>query len=78
MYLRPTRTSRQSTTPTSQPAIMTARPGKAEQLQKRQLEQSVSWTISERIRCLWFRLRLTVQEMNYASRRMVELQMRLP
>ncbi|HTX85151.1 MAG TPA: hypothetical protein VME44_23440 [Streptosporangiaceae bacterium] len=57
---------------------MTARPGKAEQLQKRQLEQSVSWTISERIRCLWFRLRLTVQEMNYASRRMVELQMRLP
>jgi hypothetical protein len=44
----------------------------------RQLEKSVSWTGGERIRFLWYRLRLTVAEMNYASRRMVELQMRLP
>ena len=29
-------------------------------------------------RFLWYRLRLTVHEMNYATRRLVELQMRLP
>lgn len=38
----------------------------------------VSWTGRERLRLLWYRLRLTVSEMNYASRRTVELQMRLP
>jgi hypothetical protein len=43
----------------------------------RQLEKSVSWTGGERFRFLWYRLRLTVAEMNYASRRMVDLQMRL-
>jgi hypothetical protein len=37
-----------------------------------------SWTCRERLRFLWDRLRLTVQEMNYAVRRMTELQMRLP
>jgi hypothetical protein len=41
---------------------------------KRQLERSVSWTGPERLRCLWYRLRLTVRDMNDASRRMVELQ----
>jgi hypothetical protein len=41
-------------------------------------EELVSWTGPERIRFLWYRLRLTISEMNYASRRMVELQMRLP
>jgi hypothetical protein len=41
-------------------------------------EELVSWTGPERLRFLWYRLRLTVSEMNYASRRMVELQMRLP
>ncbi len=46
----------------------------AERIQKRQLERSVSWTGRERLRWLWYRLRLTVQEMNYASRRIVELQ----
>ena len=77
--MRPaTRTSRQSTATSSQQAKMTARPAKAAGLEKRQLEQSVCWTRSERIRCLWYRLRLTVHEMNDASRRMVELQMRLP
>ena len=40
----------------------------------RQLERSVSWSGRERLRCLWYRLRLTVAEMNYATRRMVELQ----
>jgi hypothetical protein len=41
---------------------------------RRQLEQSVSWSGRERLRYLWYRLRLTVAEMNYATRRMVELQ----
>jgi hypothetical protein len=36
------------------------------------------WTARERLRFLWYRLRLTVAEMNYATRRLVELQMRLP
>jgi hypothetical protein len=38
------------------------------------LEKMVSWTSRERLRCLWYWLRLTMQEMNYAARRIVELQ----
>jgi hypothetical protein len=49
-------------------------PGSADLVHKRQLERSVSWSGRERLRCLWYRLRLTVAEMNYATRRMVELQ----
>jgi hypothetical protein len=41
---------------------------------RRQLEKTVSWTGGERLRCLWYRLRLTVQEMNYATRWTVEVQ----
>ena len=37
-------------------------------------EKLVSWTGGERLRFLWYRLRLTISEMNYASRRMAELQ----
>jgi hypothetical protein len=37
-------------------------------------EELVSWTSRERLRFVWYRLRLTVREMNYATRRMVELQ----
>ena len=48
--------------------------GPADLLHGRQLERSVSWSGRERLRCLWYRLRLTVAEMNYATRRMVELQ----
>jgi hypothetical protein len=48
--------------------------GPADLLHKRQLEKSVSWSGCERLRYLWYRLRLTVAEMNYATRRMVELQ----
>ena len=36
--------------------------------------KAVSWTCGERLRCLWYRLRLTAAEMNYATRRMAELQ----
>jgi hypothetical protein len=49
-------------------------PGPADLAQRRQLEKTVSWTGRERLRCLWYRLRLTVAEMNYATRRAVEVQ----
>ena len=49
-------------------------PGPAGPVRRRQLEKSVSLSGRERLRCLWYRLRLTVAEMNYATRRMVELQ----
>ena len=41
-------------------------------------EELVSWTCGERLRFLWYRLRLTVNEMNHATRRLLELQTRLP
>jgi hypothetical protein len=46
--------------------------------QVQRVEKLVSWTCRERLRLLWYRLRLAVREMNYATRRLVELQMRLP
>jgi hypothetical protein len=49
-------------------------PGLADLAHRRQLEKSVSWSGRERLRCLWYRLRLTVAEMNSATRRIVELQ----
>ena len=42
--------------------------------QAQHAERLVSWTCRERLRFVWYRLRLTVREMNYATRRMVELQ----
>ncbi len=71
------RMPRRSRNRSGEKAIRTA-PVLAEHVQKRQLEKSVSWTGRERLRCLRYRLRLTVAEMNYAARRIVELQMRLP
>lgn len=49
-------------------------PAPAEPVQRRHLEKTVSWTGRERLRWLCYRLRLTVTEMNYATRRIVELQ----
>ena len=49
-------------------------PGPADLIHRRHLEKTVSWTGPERLRCLWYRLRLTVAEMNYATRRTVEVQ----
>ena len=43
-------------------------------IQDRAWEKTGGWTRPERLRIAWFRLRLTVQEMNYATRRLVELQ----
>jgi hypothetical protein len=42
------------------------------------VEELVTWTRRERIRFLWYRVRLTVLEMNNAVRRMTELRQRLP
>jgi hypothetical protein len=52
------------------------RPGRGSvaPVDRRHLEKAVSWTGPERLRCLWYRLRLTVAEMNYATRRVVEVQ----
>jgi hypothetical protein len=55
-------------------AMASPAPGSADLIHRRQLEKSVSWSGPERLRCLWYRLRLTVAEMNYATRRMAELQ----
>jgi hypothetical protein len=61
--------------PTPDMAAMTSpAPSSADLVHRRQLEKSVSWSGRERLRCLWCRLRLTVAEMNYATRRIVELQ----
>jgi hypothetical protein len=47
-------------------------PGSADLVRRRQLEKSVSWSGRERLRCLWYRLRLTVAEMNYATQRIAD------
>jgi hypothetical protein len=46
--------------------------------QVQRVEELVSWTGRERLRFLWYRLRLTVSDMNYSVRRMTQLRVRLP
>ena len=55
-------------------AMASPAPGPADLVHRRQLEKSIAWSGRERLRHLWYRLRLTVAEMNYATQRMVELQ----
>ena len=55
-------------------AMASPAPGSADLVHRRRLEKSVSWSGRERLRCLWYRLRLNIAEMNYATRRVVELQ----
>jgi len=43
-----------------------------------QLESIVGWTWRDRIGHVWHQLRAAVEEMNYAARRTVEVQARLP
>lgn len=43
-----------------------------------QLASIVGWTWRNRIGHVWHQLRAAVEEMNYAARRTVELQTRLP
>lgn len=38
-----------------------------DRITRRQVEKLVSWTLGEWLRYSWFRLRMTVGEMNYAS-----------
>ena len=45
--------------------------------QQRRAEELVCWTCGERIRFLWYRLCLTVQEMAFATGQMIEFQMGL-
>jgi hypothetical protein len=45
--------------------------------QQRRAEELVSWTCGERIRFLWYRLCLTMQEMAYANGQMTAFQMGL-
>jgi hypothetical protein len=53
----------------------THRTGRLPDSRVRHLEE-MSWSRSERLRFLWYRLRLMVAEMNYATRRMVEARAR--
>ena len=55
-------------------AMASPAPAAADLDSRRQPEKSVSWSGRERLRLLWYRLRLAVGEMNYANRRLVELQ----
>ena len=43
-----------------------------------QLESIIGWTWRDRLGHVWHQLRAAVEEMNYAARRTVELQARLP
>jgi hypothetical protein len=45
--------------------------------EQRRAEELVSWTCGERIRFLWYRLCLTVQEMACATGQMIEFHMGL-
>jgi hypothetical protein len=49
-----------------------------EHVSTEQLEHIVAWTRRDKLVRPWNRLRGTIGEMNYATRRLVELQMRLP
>jgi hypothetical protein len=77
MPLRPKAHGVAKTVRATTPVTATA-PAADERAQRRQLEMSVSLTGAERFRCRWYRLRLTIAEMNYATRRLAELQARLP
>jgi hypothetical protein len=72
------RTPHRTRTHRVEPSIITAAVARTEPVQRRQLERSVSLSTGERLRCLWYRLRLAIAEMNYATRRLAELQSRLP
>ncbi len=60
------------------PAMTSSAPGSAGLARVRHLEKTGGWARRERLRFLWYRLRLTVPEMNHATRRVAEPQMRLP
>jgi hypothetical protein len=55
-------------------AMASPAPGSADLVHRRRLEKSVSWSGRERLRYFWYRLRLELADINYANRRIVELQ----
>ena len=59
------------------PAVISAAPAPSMHLQLLHLEKSSGGTRHGRLWILWYRLRLAIQEMNYATRRLTELQTRL-
>ena len=73
-----TKAPRRARTRSGGKATTAAAPAQTERVQRRELERAVSLTCGERLRSLWYRLRLTIAEMNYATRRLAELQQRLP
>jgi hypothetical protein len=73
-----TKARRRPTAKSCDPAPTTTGQGHAVQLPKRQLERSVAWTVPERLRLLWYQLRMEAQEYSYLSKRVVESQLRLP
>jgi hypothetical protein len=62
-------TPQRTPTQSARKAAMAAR-----RVQQRQLERSLSWTLRERLHCLWYRLRLNARESNDAYLRMLEWQ----
>ena len=76
--MHPTQHSQSRQDPAREPETGAAEPGiapgTADLIPRRHLEKMVSWSGRERLRCLWYRFRLTVAEMNYATRRTVEVQ----
>jgi hypothetical protein len=70
--------TRRSRSGTGAAATASAASGSVNRARVRHLAKTGGWTRRERLLLMWYRLRLVVQEMNYASRRMVELQMRSP
>lgn len=76
--MNPTQHSQNPNDPGRRPetAAPMASPGSASvaPVDRWQLEKAVSWTGPERLRFLWYRIRLTIGEMNYVTRRLVELQ----
>lgn len=59
--------SRRSAAPASEKARGPFSSAKSERIQRRQLEKSVSWTIPERLRFLWYWFCLTTNDMHYVS-----------
>ena len=55
-------------------AVAKSASGRADLVLRRRVENSVSWSVRERLRFLWYRFRLEIADMNYAGRRLIELQ----
>ena len=63
---------------TSGKPIRQLTPAQADRLQRRQLNEMVSWTVQERLRCLWYELGMAAFEMNNAAYWMVDDRVAVP